>query len=96
MEVPLPLPPLDPPPMGFTDSDSDGSEDNTHGNTSLCPAEWPKSPAQTLQPLAELELVTLQKKWKRPNWPLKLPCPTLGPPLTSQILEDIAQTPTPQ
>ena len=38
---------------GLTDSDSDDNEDNTRENTSLRPAEWPESPVQTSQPLAE-------------------------------------------
>ena len=82
---------------GFTDSDSNDNDDNTRENTSLHPAEWPKSPAQTSQPLAELELVAPAEEVETSQPALEAPMPhPKTPPNLSRLLEDIAQTPTPQ
>ena len=82
---------------GFTDSDSDDNEDNTCGNTSLRPAEWPESPVQTSQPLAESELVAPAEEVETSQPALEAPMPRpKTPPNLSRLLEDIARTPTPQ
>ena len=81
----------------FSDSDSDDNEDNTRENTSLRPAEWPESPAQTSQPLAKLELVAPAEEVATSQPALEAPMPRpKTPPNLSRLLEDIARTPTPQ
>ena len=58
--------------------------------------EWPESPAQTLQPLAELELVAPVEEVETSQLALEAPMPRpKTPPNLSRLLEDIAWTPTP-
>ena len=82
---------------GSTDSDSDDNENIARENTSLRPAEWPESPVQTSQPLAESELVAPAEEVETSQPALEAPMPRpKTPPNLSRLLEDIARTPTPQ